>query len=313
MTHGGKGKIDLNNKNPSPIRDVATRSICTLRTQQNKLEQASYRLKERDRILFESCMGALKKNNKEKAAICATELAEVRRLVKFLYSVQLAIERVILRLETIKELSDIVVDLKPALRLLQNVSSELFQVLPDVSTELNTVNSTIQETLHATKLQSDENIIPVGHKTEAGDEILKEVSCFIEQKIAQTLPEPPVSATAPVKAKVPMPIKELVALSASSSEMIGQKTTTQESGFDVSKTLISYKKSETKEITMQVKQPVKQQTLEEVLLEYVRRCNGEIDLSRCSNELKTSNKEIERALENLGTQGKIKIELKSPE
>jgi hypothetical protein len=255
-------------------------------------------------------MGALKKNNKEKAAICATELAEVRRLVKFLYSVQLAIERVILRLETIKELSDIVVDLKPALRLLQNVSSELFQVLPDVSSELNTVNSTIQETLHATKLQSDENIIPVGHKTEAGDEILKEVSCFTEQKIAETLPEPPFSA--PVKAKAPMPIKELVALSASSSEMIGQKTT-RESEFDVSKTLISYKKSEVKEITMQVKHPAKQQTLEEVLLEYVRKCNGEIDLSRCSNELKTSNQEIERALENLGTQGKIKLELKSPE
>jgi hypothetical protein len=248
-------------------------------------------------------MGALKKNNKEKAAICATELAEVRRLVKFLYSVQLAIERVILRLETIKELSEIVGDLKPALRLLQNVSSDLFQVLPDVSEELNNVNSTIQETLHATKIQSDESIIPVGHKTEGGEEILKEVSCFMEQKIAESLPEPP--QTTPAKR---MPIKELVALSATSSQAIGRKTT-EKAGFDPSDTIISYKKSEVKEITMKVKQP----SLEEVLLEYVRKCNGEIDMSRCSNELKTSNREIERALENLGTQGKIKLELKSPE
>jgi len=66
------------------------------------LEQASYRLKERDKILFESCMDALKKNNKERAAVWANEIAEVRRLLKFLYNVQLAIERVILRLETIK-------------------------------------------------------------------------------------------------------------------------------------------------------------------------------------------------------------------
>ena len=71
--------------------------------------------------------------------MCANEIAEVRKLIKFLYSVQLAIERVVLRLETIKELSDIVVDLKPALKLLQNVSSDLFQVLPDVSSELNNV------------------------------------------------------------------------------------------------------------------------------------------------------------------------------
>jgi hypothetical protein len=45
----------------------------------------------------------------------------------------------------------------------------------------------------------------------------------------------------------------------------------------------------------------------------VRKCDGELDLSRCSTELKITDAEIERALENLGTQGKIKLELKPPE
>jgi len=294
----------LTNQTPPPIREVANKSITTLRVQQNKLEQASFRLKERDRVLFETCMGALKKNNREKAAMCATELAEVRKLVKFIYSVQLAIERVILRLETIKEIGDIVTDLKPALRLLQNVSQELFQVLPDVSSELDNVNSTIQETLHATKLSPDENLIPVGKKTEGGEEILKEVSSFMQQKISETLPEPPVEA--PVQQKTP--IKELVALTATTSQMIGHKTS-EETGFDPSKALFSYKKQEIKEFSLKVEKPC----LEDVLLEYVRKTNGEVDLSRCSSELQTSNDEIERALESLGTKGKIKIELKSPE
>jgi hypothetical protein len=249
-------------------------------------------------------MGALKKNNREKAAICATELAEVRKLVKFLYNVQLAIERVILRLETIKELGDIVSDLKPALRLLQNVSQELFQVLPDVSSELDNVNSTIQETLHATKLSADENLIPVGKKTEGGEEILKEVTCFMQQKIAETLPVPPVGS--PVQEKTP--IKELVALTASSSQVFGHKSF-EETGMESSRTIFSYKKSEIKEFSLKVDKPC----LEDVLLEYVRKTNGEVDLSRCSSELQTSNEEIERALESLGTKGKIKIELKSPE
>lgn len=249
-------------------------------------------------------MGALKKNNKEKAAICATEIAEVRKLVKFLYNVQLAIERVILRLETIRELGDIVADLKPALRLLQGVSQELFQLLPDVSSELNTVNETIQETLHAAKISTDENLIPVGKKTEGGEEILKEVACFMEQKLAETLPEPPVASQ--VKEKTP--IKELVALTASSSQVFGHKAS-EETGFEPSKTLFSYKKSEIKEFSLKVEKPC----LEDVLLEYVRKTNGEIDLGRCSSELQTSNEDIERALENLGTKGKIKIELKSPE
>jgi division protein CdvB (Snf7/Vps24/ESCRT-III family) len=301
----GKDIKSLINQAPPPIREVASKSIYTLRIQQNKLEQASYRLKERDRILFETCMGALKKNNRERAAMCANEIAEVRKLVKFLYNVQLAIERVVLRLETIKELSDIVVDLKPALKLLQNVSQELFQVLPDVSTELNNVNEAIHETLRATKITTDESIIPVGKKTVGGEEILKEVTTFIEHKLTETLPEPPVTSLPTQKTAQ---IKELVALSASCSQAMGGRTT-DETGMDSSKTLFSYKKSEIKEISLTVEKP----SLEDVLLEYVRKSNGEIDLTRVSSDLKTSNEEVEKALENLGTKGKIKIELKSPE
>ena len=294
------------NSNPPPLRDIASKSILTLRVQQNKLEQASYRLRERDKILFESCMGALKRNNKERASICANEISEIRKLIKFLYSVQLAIERVILRLETIKELSEIVVDLKPALKLLQDVSSDLFQVLPDVSAELNTVNSTISETLYATKINTDESVIPVGRKTQGGEEILKEVSTFIEQKLVENLPEPP-TTVAPEKTKA-KPVKEMVALSTTCSQVIGRKSV-DELGKDSSQTLFSYKKSEIKEISLTVEKP----SIEDMLLEYVRKTNGEIDLTRCSSDLKTSNEEIERALETLGSKGKIKIELKSPE
>jgi division protein CdvB (Snf7/Vps24/ESCRT-III family) len=296
---------------PPPVKELATKSIFTLKTQQNKLQQASFRLRERDKVLFEGCMAALKKNNRERAAVCANELAEVRKLLKFLYNVELAIERVVLRLETIRELSEIVVDLKPALKLLQGVSQELFQVLPDVSTELNNVQSTISETLYATKVTAEpEAVIPVGNKTQGGEEILKEVSSFLEQKIAETLPEPPVTES---KVDVPQrlqktPVRELVALSASTSHVVGKKSSV-EPGKDPAQTVFSYKKQEIKEISLTVQKP----SIEDMLLEYVRKSNGEIDLTQCSHELKVSDKEIESALESLGNKGRIKIELKSPE
>ena len=288
--------------NPPPLREIAAKSILTLRVQQNKLEQAGYRLKERDKILFETCMSALKRNNKEKAAICANEISEIRKLIKFLYNVQLAIERVVLRLETIRELSEIVVDLKPALKLLQDVSHDLFQVLPDVSSELSNVNSAISETLYATKITTDPSVIPVERKTEGGEAILKEVSSFIEQKIAENLPEPPASV-APEKAK--QPVKELVALTANCSQRISRKSL-ENDGEDSSQTLFSFKKSEIKEFSLTVEKP----SIEDMLLEYVRKTNGEIDMTRCSKDLQTSDAEIEKALETLGTKGKIKIEVR---
>jgi hypothetical protein len=120
--------------------------------------------------------------DKEKAAIFANEVAEVRKLLRFLCNVELAIERVVLRLETIKELSDVVSDLKPALKLLQSVSQELFNVLPDVSTELSEVNEAISETLYSTRITADETIIPVNRKTLGGEEILKEVIGLLDDR-----------------------------------------------------------------------------------------------------------------------------------
>jgi division protein CdvB (Snf7/Vps24/ESCRT-III family)/predicted CopG family antitoxin len=275
-----------------------------LRTQHNKLEQATFRLKERDKILFHSCINALNNKNKERAAICANEMSEVRKLIKFLYNVELAIERVILRLETIKELNDIVFDLKPALKLLQNVSQELFDVLPDVSSELCKVNEAISDTLQSTKITADESIISVNKKTPEGEQIMKEVSGFLEQKLSEKLPEPPATMQIPAVEKATL--KEMVALSANCSQVMGQETV-EEQYKEPSQTLFSYKKAEIQEISLMVEKP----SLEDVLLEYVKKSNGEIDIQHCSADLKTSNEEIENALKSLGAKGRIKIELKT--
>ena len=272
-----------------------------LKVQQHKIEQVSFRLKERNRSLFQTCISALKSNNKDRATICANETAEVRKLIRFLYHVELSIERVILRLETIRELSDIIVDLKPALRLLQKVSKQLFEVLPDVLSELGRINDVISETLHSTRITADESLIPVNTMTSGGEEILKEVSSFLEEKAAEKLPEPPTTLETPEQA----PVKQMVALTAVCSQTVGQKTVETETVS--SQDLFSYKKAEIQEVSLRVEKP----SLEDALFEYVRKSEGEVDLVRCSLELEASCGEIKEALENLGAKGKIKIETKA--
>jgi division protein CdvB (Snf7/Vps24/ESCRT-III family) len=264
---------------------------------------ASFRLKERDKILFQTCINALNNKNKARAAICANEMAEVRKLIQFLYHTELAIERVILRLETIKEFADIVTDLKPALKLLQSVSQQLFEVLPDVSSELSKVNDAITETLHTTKITADESIIPVNRKTPEGEEIIKEVSGFLERKLAEELPEPP--ATLETSETEKTSLKEMVALTANCSQAIGNETVAEPERN--SQTLFSFKKAEIQEFSLTVEKP----SLEDVLLEYVKKSNGEIDLKRCSVDLKASCEEIKKTLQSLGEKGKIKIELEA--
>lgn len=121
------------------VNSVMSQSTISLKVYQNSLEKASFHLKEQDRILFETCMNALKQNNKEEATKCATEIAELRKRIKLMYNVRLAIERVILRIEThictVNTYSDIV----PAVKSLRSISNEIVQILPNVSEDLKSV------------------------------------------------------------------------------------------------------------------------------------------------------------------------------
>jgi division protein CdvB (Snf7/Vps24/ESCRT-III family) len=120
------------------IINLVRKSTLTLRIQQNKLEKESFRLKEQDRMLFETCMDKLKKNNAAEATKLATEIAEVRKLVKLFYNVQLAIVRVILRIEE-HNCKDTFSHIESSVKLLRDISQEIAEIQPDISEELKTI------------------------------------------------------------------------------------------------------------------------------------------------------------------------------
>ena len=287
-------------KDPPPLRDTISRSIQRLKIQQRDVVQASFKLKMRDRALFRKCIVAMENNNQGRANICANELVQIKRIINFLYNVELAIERVILRLETLRELGDIIVDLKPALRMLQRVSKQLFEVMPEVSSELREVNETITETLYSTEIRTDGSEIPEAKITLEGEEVLEEVSSFLKRKIADNLPEPPETETVPEA-----PLKQMVALAATCAQTVSQRTAKSENGSDQNP--LSFEEAAVQEISLRIGKHART-SLEDVLMEYVRKNKGEVDIVQCSLALNASYSEIEKALQNLGAKGKIQIE-----
>jgi len=126
---------------------VLAQSILTLKVQQNKLEKESFHLKEQDRTLFETCMEALKKNNKEEATKNATEIEEIRKSIKSIYKAQLDVEEVIESFETEKQTGIIVSDRTHILRKLRIISQEFSDVFPNISTELRNVCEVMESKL----------------------------------------------------------------------------------------------------------------------------------------------------------------------
>jgi division protein CdvB (Snf7/Vps24/ESCRT-III family) len=283
---------------PQTIGETIFETVRKLRIQRLKLEQATVRLRERDRVLFEACVREIKRERQERAAICANELAEVRKLLTMVTQCQLALERIILRLETIKEVTEIMADLKPALRSLRVLTENLVSIMPDVAQELERVNESISETLAVTKFNSPESIAPLTVKTQAGEEILREVSAVLEEKLTEQLPVPPVSiAEEKVETRENVK-KQMIALTATCSEI------TQPLEEGESESHVTYKDVELQRVSFTIQ---RQSSLEDAILDYAKN-KREIDVDQCALELNVPHVEVEQALENLGKKRKIVIQ-----
>lgn len=229
----------------------------------------------------------------------ANELAEIRKLIKLLSQTQIAIERIILRLETIKELSTIMIDLKPALTSLKNVTCSLVNVMPNIASELDKVNQSIQETLTVTKVTSEPSILPADLKTPGGQKIIKEVHAALEQKLTQQLPEPPPIEHLVESTQPKQEIREMVALVAGCPESAESQQN------ETSETYLSFKDMQMQSISFRIQPP---KNVEDTLLAYIKQCNGRLDVTECALKLKIPPKEVKKTLENLGAKGKIIME-----
>jgi division protein CdvB (Snf7/Vps24/ESCRT-III family) len=288
-------------KNPfrsSPnFEQIIVEAVPKLKSQKFKLGQVIIKLTRRDKVLFKTCATALKAKNHKRAEIFANELAEIRKLTKVLYHTQILVERIVLRLETLKEFNAAFADLKPVLRNLKTVTKSLSSLMPQMAYEMERVNESIFEVITMSKIDSSKLEVPIDVKTPGGEEVLKEVANLLEEQISEKLPEPPTSSPViekPQRQRVEKR-RQMVALTASCSEV---------SNTGEPQNIVAYKDTEMKQISW----TVQDSSLEETVLQYAKKREGQVDITQCAHELNVAIGEVEKALETLGVKGKIKIE-----
>jgi len=230
-----------------PLRDLIHTTMRRLQAQKGNLELAATRLHNRDESLFETCARVIKNGERERATIYAREIAEVRKIIYIITESQLAIEQVILRLETIKEIGDILKDLNPLLATVQEIAKRLSTIMPEATLELHNMNSTIAETLTTTTLDSKPPITPIEVNVKGVEEILQEVSASAEETLKKRLPEPP-KPVIQERVRSTEKVKQLVALTTGPSEASGQTGPLTEGYF-------SYKDETTRRISFIVQRP----------------------------------------------------------
>lgn len=267
-----------------------------LGSQHAHLDLVAVRLRERSRNLFGSCESAIKSGRRERALVYASELAEVKKLIRTVNHAQLAVEQVILRLETMREMESITRDLRSTLAVTQKVAKQLTVVMPKVASEMSRLNSVVTEMLDTTVASSALPITPVAVKDEEAEEILRETASRIEEDLRAKIPEPPVDIAAGMPGS-PEKI-EVAVLASSCSEDTRQ----------VERPVESYISSEDTDSQQSSFITHRSSSIEKWVLAYARKNMGEIDVPRCASELNVLSKDVLEALEVLNARGKIKIE-----
>jgi len=179
---------------PTPMRQRVVETLHKLRVQLHRLERTSAELQYRDKSLYDKCVIAVKDSDFSRAKIYAEECAQLRRIAKVSLNSQFALERVVLRLEAVREFGDIAHSMAPVKQVVATVRSGLSHVLPDVSLKL----AEIDESLSSMVLDIGEATgeASMGDQpTGEAKKILEEAAALAEQQVKERFPELPTTST----------------------------------------------------------------------------------------------------------------------
>jgi division protein CdvB (Snf7/Vps24/ESCRT-III family) len=127
--------------NPGPLKPRLDALMHQMQVVMAKLDTSMAKIRDRDSALFGKTVAAVQKHENQRASMFANELAEVRKVGKMVTQSKLALEQIVLRLNTITELGDIVATLAPATSIVRNVKQDIVGVMPDAEGELGEVSS----------------------------------------------------------------------------------------------------------------------------------------------------------------------------
>ena len=277
---------DFFQKTKKPINEIVLETVKELSKCYSRLELTSSKLEQRSEGLFDSCSFYMKKGALERATVYANEIVEIRKVLSVLLHTELSVERAILRLDTIRtvtptldSLEEIFGDVKTALGLVVNI-------IPSITPEINRLTSVVNEIVEGTKFDL-KMPAPKIINNPSTEMILKEAANVIEKDIQRKIPEPPTK----LDIQTSTPKKQLIALSTNGSEnTIGRSDSIMRKNdlsniYDVSLFL-----------------------LEELIMDYIERNGGDMNVARCSKELNISSTKVITALESLSKKKKIRIQ-----
>jgi division protein CdvB (Snf7/Vps24/ESCRT-III family) len=182
--------------NPGPLKPRLDALMHQIQVVMVKLDNSMAKIRERDSSLFAKTVAAVQKHENQRASMFASELAEVRKVGKMVTQSKLALEQIVLRLNTITELGDIVTTLAPATSIVRSVKQDIIGVMPEAEGEMGEVSSLLSGILVDAGSMGGYTM-NFETANEEAEMALSEAAAVAESRMKEKFPDLPQSADAP--------------------------------------------------------------------------------------------------------------------
>ena len=173
------------------LRNRIDSAVRALDLQGRKLDIAFHSLREKDKHYYNKIVDAMRTYDRNRAALYANELAEVRKALRSINQAKLAIEQISLRIGTVKDIGDIVVTLAPAMSVIKNVKGSLSNVLPQADDEFNNISDLLSSIL-VDAGQTGGITLNFSAANDEAEKILADAEGQVESEMKEKLPSVPV-------------------------------------------------------------------------------------------------------------------------
>jgi division protein CdvB (Snf7/Vps24/ESCRT-III family) len=177
-----------------PLKPKLESAMRSLQMQTQRLDQINGRLTERQRMMFEKVVDAVKRHDQARASIYANEVAEIRKMAKLIMQSRLALESIVLRLGTMEDLGDIVSNLAPAVRVISTVSRSIGSVTPEAEKDMNEISNMLSSILVEAG-QTGNYTISFETGNEDAQKILEEAASEAETRLKAQFPDLPAASS----------------------------------------------------------------------------------------------------------------------
>ena len=186
-----------------PLKERINQVIYKLKVNQNRLEGANLKTQQHDKALFDKCVQAQMSKDGARATMYANEISEIRKMAKVTLRSELALEQVVLRLETIEEFGDVAALLGPVAGVVHSIRDQITGVIPQVGYELGEISETLNGVVMEVGEATGQNYDMEASGAEA-QKILGEANTIAETRMRERFPELP-SPTATYAAEPTIP------------------------------------------------------------------------------------------------------------